>query len=298
MSIRSMTGFGRESLEIAGLGHTVEIRAVNHRFLDVKIRVPRAWTAIEPAIKAAVSARLQRGRIDVTLSTLGGDTAPANRVEINWPLAEAVRLAHAAIADKLGIPDACDTATLAAWPGVLVAGDAAVDAADAEQRLLAAVERAIDGLVEMRTREGEALAAILDAHLAAIEAHRAVLAREAPEQARAYEKRFEQRLREMLTAVGREVDEGRVLHEVGVFAEKTDVAEELARLGSHVEQARALLTGDPGDGIGRRLDFICQEMLREANTIGSKAQAIEMTRVVVDLKSELERLREQAQNVE
>lgn len=298
MTIRSMTGFGRESIEIAGLGHTIEIRAVNHRFLDIKIRVPRAWAATEPAIKTAISARLQRGRVDVTLSTLGGDQAPANRVEINWPLAEAVRWAHAALAEKLGVADACDTATLAAWPGLLVAGSAASDAVDGELRLLAALDRALDALVEMRSREGEALAMILTGHLVAIEDHRIALAKDAPEQARGWQRRFEQRLREMLDAVGREVDEGRVLHEVGVFAEKTDVAEELARLGSHVAQAHAMLADDPVEGVGRRLDFICQEMLREANTIGSKVQAVEMTRRVVDLKSELERLREQAQNVE
>lgn len=298
MSIRSMTGFGREALELSGLAHTIELRAVNHRFLDVKVRLPRAWAQSESAIKSRVAARLQRGRVDVTLSAIGGEQTPVRGVEINWPLAEAVRLAHATLAERLGVADGCDTATLTAWPGVLVPDTTTPDDPAAEARLLAALDAALDALVEMRAREGEALAEVLVGHLTTIDAHRADLAAHAPSQAKAWRGRFEGRLREMVEAAGVELDEGRVLHELAAFAEKTDVTEELARLRSHVEQARGLVEAGHPDGVGRRLDFICQEMLREANTVGSKVHAVEMTRRVVELKAELERLREQTANIE
>lgn len=299
MAIHSMTGFGRRAVDLGGVTHTVEVRAVNHRFLDIKVRLPRGLALHETALRLRVGERLERGRIDLTVTAAGGDAAPPRAVEINWPLADAVRAAHARLAEKLGVPDTCDTAAITAWPGVLV--PIATEDADAEGQaaaLLDAVDRALDDLLAMRRAEGATLAAVVDGHLAAIEAHRAALLADAPAQAEAWRARFEKRLAETLAAVGREVDEGRLLHEVAAFAEKTDVAEELARLDSHVAQARGLVAdGDP-EGVGRRLDFICQEMLRETNTVGSKVQAVEMTRRVVDLKAELERLREQIQNVE
>lgn len=295
MSIRSMTGFGRRTVDLSGIEHTIELRAVNHRFLDVRLRVPWALAMHEAALRARVAERLHRGRLDVTVTALGGDTPPARAVRVNWPLAEAVRAAHREMAAKLGVPDGCDTATLAGWPGVLAPASEGDDPDDPAP-LLAGLDGALDALIEMRAREGASLAAVVHGHLDAIETHRAALAREAPDQAAAWRARFEKRLHETLSAVGREVDQARVLHEVALFAEKTDVAEELARLASHIAQGRELLS--EGAAIGRRFDFICQEMLRETNTVGSKVQAVEMTRRVVELKGELERLREQIQNVE
>lgn len=296
MALRSMTGFGRRTIEFAGIEHTIELRAVNHRFLDVRLRLPRGLAPHESAVRTRIGERLERGRIDVTVTALGGDAAPAGAVRVNWPLAEAVRAAHAELAEKLDVPDACDSAIVAAWPGVLTAvADTEGESADAAP-LLAGLDAALDGLIAMRRIEGESMAAVIAGHLDAIEVQRAALEAEAPEQSAAWRARFEKRLLETLSAVGREVDEGRLLHEVAVFAEKTDIAEELARLSSHIEQARGLLGGD--EAVGRRLDFICQEMLRETNTVGSKVQAVAMTRRVVELKGELERLREQIQNVE
>lgn len=299
MSLRSMTGFGRQTIELGGIEHTVELRAVNHRFLDLRLKLPRGLAPHETALRGRIGERLHRGRVDVTISAVGGEAAPPRAVSINWPLAEAVRAAHAELAGKLGVPDACDSALVGGWPGVMTTvADAADDAVDAGP-LLDGLDAALDALVQMRRREGQNLAAVIEGLLGAIEAHAAALAVDAPGQAEAWQARFEKRLRETLAAVGREADEGRVLHEVAVFAEKTDIAEELARLDSHVAQARGLLEeGAAGEAVGRRLDFICQEMLRETNTVGSKVQAVAMTRRVVELKGELERLREQIQNVE
>ncbi len=296
MSLRSMTGFGRQTIDLGGIEHTVELRAVNHRFLDVRLKVPRALAPHETALRSRIAERLARGRIDVTVSAIGGDAAPPRAVRINWPLAEALRAAHAELAGKLGVPDTCDSAHVGAWPGVLsTVADPTDDDADPAP-LLAGLDAALDRLLEMRRREGDSLAAVIDGLLDAIDTHRVALAADAPGQSAAWQARFEKRLRETLAAVGREADEGRVLHEVAVFAEKTDIAEELARLASHIAQARELLAS--GEAVGRRLDFVCQELLREANTVGSKVQAVEMTRRVVELKGELERLREQIQNVE
>jgi len=299
MPIFSMTGFGRDTVELAGVTHVVELRAVNHRFLDLRMRLPRTLSSKEALIRGRVGARLTRGRIDLTISAIGTEGAPANGVRVNWPLARAVRDAHRELADRLGVPDDCDSTRVASWPGVLtpVAEDAGAGE-EIDPILEAALDRALDALVDMRAAEGLALADVLRAHLENIEDHRGAIEADAPAQARAWQARFEKRLKDTLANTGRDVDEGRLLHEVAVFAEKTDVAEELARLTSHLDQARLLVDEGADDGIGRRLDFMCQEMLRETNTIGSKVQAVELTRRVVDVKAELERLREQVQNVE
>jgi len=173
-----------------------------------------------------------------------------------------------------------------------------IEPEEVKTTLLAAVDHALDMVIAMRTEEGAALAETVEGHLAQIEAHRTALSTRAPRQAAAYRNRLETRIREMLKTVDLPADEGRILHEVAVFAEKTDVAEELARLAGHVAHVRTLVAGDTKEGVGRRLDFMCQELNRETNTVGSKAQDMAMTEVVVELKGELERLREQIQNVE
>ncbi len=298
MAIRSMTGFGRAAADLAGVRYAVEIRSVNHRFLDLKTRLPRELSSIEPLVRRRVAARVERGRVDVVVSAVGAGEGGLTDVVLDLPLARRVVEAHRELATALGLPDGLDTGRVGAWPGVLRTVSAELDGAEIEATLGPALDAAVEDLVAMRTVEGVALADTLVGHLDRLEGWRARLAARAPAQAKAYRARLEERLRAILADLDVELDAARVLHEVAVFAERTDVAEELARLDSHLAQARALLDGDAADGVGRRLDFLCQELLREANTVGSKVQDVELSAAVVELKGELERFREQIQNVE
>ncbi len=303
MSIRSMTGFGRASATIADVTYGVEVRAVNHRFLELRLRLPPGLGHLESSVRTLLGARCRRGRVDLNaVSSLEDEGSRATGVTVNLPLARSVLAAHQAIQADIGVTFRADTATIAGWPGVLVPVTRVAVDADVEARFLAAVEQAADGLVEMRGAEGEALQRELLRRLDAVDALRVRIEARAPEQTRAYRSRLEARMRELLAGLDIQTDQGRILHEVGIFAEKADVAEELTRLASHTAQARSWLgdgaaaAGD--DGIGRRLDFLCQELNREANTIGSKVQDLEVSERVIELKAELERLREQVQNVE
>jgi uncharacterized protein (TIGR00255 family) len=300
MSIQSMTGFGRAAASVGGFAYAVEIRAVNHRYLDIRVRLPRELAAAEAAVRTRVGARLLRGRIEVGVYEVTGEVEGTARVALDLGLARAVREAHRTLADTLELLDTADAATIAAHPGVLVPAVPSLTEEQVERDLGEALERAIDGAVDMRRREGGALATELARLLDRIMGFQAQLSTRAPQLSAAYQARLERRVRDLLTEAGADADPGRILHEVALFAEKSDVAEELARLASHVAQARALLTDKEAkpEPCGRRLDFLCQEMAREANTVGSKVQDLEMSRVALDLKVELERLREQVQNVE
>lgn len=293
-----MTGFGRAAVEVAGVAYSVEARSVNHRYLDIKTRLPRALAPTESVVRDRIGRHIARGRVDVVVTAVGGDQAGPSNVEVNLPLAQAVRDAYAQIADALDIPDQVDSSLVAAWPGVLQSVPADVETGALEATLGPALDAALGALVEMRSREGVALAADLGSRLDIVAHIAERVAERAPEQSRAYRERLLFRLRDLLGGLDLEVDEGRVVHEVASFAEKADIAEEVSRLRSHVDQARGLLAEPDDDAVGRRLDFLCQEMFREANTVASKVQDRGLSELAIDLKAELERLREQVQNVE
>ena len=298
MALRSMTGFGRAVTALAGTSFVVEIRSVNHRFLDFKTRLPKELGGMEAAVRAVVSERLSRGRIEVSVSTGTDEAKGTHRVVLDQVLAAEVHRAHETLAEALGVENGMRAVDVARVPGVLRVETSVVKADEVGAGLLAAVGEAVDMVVAMRDAEGAALTSTIEGHLEQIESLRAALSTRAPRQAAAYRSRLESRLREILKSMDVTSDEGRVLHEVAVFAEKTDVAEELARLKGHVAHVRTLMADLASEAVGRRLDFMCQELNREANTVGSKAQDMAMTEVVVELKGELERLREQIQNVE
>lgn len=292
MSIRSMTGFGRATLTVAGVAHTVEIRAVNHRYLDLKMRLPGHLAGLEADIRAQVRGALPRGRVDLYVTSSAGDAQVGAAVVLNPALADRLIAAGKAVVDKGALPLSADF--VLGWPGVLQTVPGALDAEALKAAVLPAVDAALAAVIEMRQIEGRALAADLRGHLAAMQAEHAALLAEAPSQVEQYQQRLQARINALLA--GREVDETRLLHEVAVFAERSDVAEELSRLNSHFEQFTAQL--DRAEPVGRRLDFLCQEMLREANTIASKVQDAGLSARAIELKARLEQLREQAQNVE
>jgi uncharacterized protein (TIGR00255 family) len=288
-----MTGFGRATAVVDGAPHIVEIKAVNHRHLDLKIRLPRSLGALEIEIGRRVRARLVRGRVEVNVLGGVGEGGVADDVTVDVALARRVVAAVRQLGAAVELPGP-SLEWLAQWPGVLVPSVRELDPAEQAGALMPAVDAALDALIVMRTNEGTALAAEVLALLDAIEVDRQVLVAAAPEQDRAYRERLNGRLAELLAAGV--LEPNRVMQEVALFAERTDVAEELARLQIHLGQARALLSSE--EAVGRRLDFLCQEMFREANTVGSKVQSAELTARVVDVKVRLEQFREQIQNVE
>lgn len=291
MSILSMTGFGRASFSLEGVAHVIEIRAVNHRYLDLKLRLPGHLAALEPALRKEVGAVLQRGRVDVNLSSAAGEAGIGEEIVVNTALARSL---HAALKGLEMAPPSADF--VLGWPGVVQSVPRALDAGDLAAAVTPALEAALAAVVTMRKAEGEALATDLRGHLAALEVERAALEVEAPRQVARYQERLRGRIDELLAGRDLVIDEARVLHEVAIFAERSDIAEELARLASHLGQFADQL--DRSAPVGRRLDFLCQEMLREANTIASKVQDAGLSARAIELKARLEQLREQAQNVE
>ncbi|MCA1825460.1 MAG: YicC/YloC family endoribonuclease [Myxococcales bacterium] len=291
--IRSMTGFGAGRGEAGGEALTVELRAVNGKFCEVKPRLPRELASLEPELVKAIKARISRGMIDVFVRR---DAAGARGLtpKTDLPLAAAYAKALRELKDELGLAGEPSVHDIAAMEGVLTLGEAAADAEKLAAALRAALHDALDALDQMRRREGEALAADLAARLSNIEAQARQVQQLAPLQIEAARDRLTARIAELTRGIP--LDPSRLAQEVALIADRTDVAEELTRLASHLAQARGLIGSDAP--AGRKLEFLVQEVNREINTIGSKSQHAGIAQLVVDLKAELERVREQVQNVE
>ena len=292
--IRSMTGFGSGRGSAGGETLTVELRSVNGKFCEVKPHLPRELSALELELSKPIKARLSRGVIDVTVRREVAGAVRGLQPRANLPLAASYAKALRELKDELGLsgePSVHDVATL---EGVLTLAEAPPDQASSRLALLAALPPALEALEEMRVREGEALGRDLLARLEAIEKGAASIRALVPLSVEAYRERLSARVQEL--GRGLLVDPARLAQEVAFFADRTDVAEELTRLASHLEQLRALVEGDAP--AGRKLEFLVQEVNREINTVGSKAQHAGIAQLVVDLKTELERVREQIQNVE
>ncbi|TMB30743.1 MAG: YicC family protein [Deltaproteobacteria bacterium] len=292
--IRSMTGFGAGRAEQGGEAVAVEVRSVNGKFCEVRARLPRELPGLEPTIAKAVKARIARGVVDVTVRREGAGALAGSVPQINLPLAAAYAKALREMQSELGLSGELGLSDLVALDGVVGLTERAPDTREAEAAALAAVEKAISALEEMRGREGESLARDLRARLDAIEAHAGAVRELSPKTVEAYRDRLAARVSEL--SRGTAADPARLAQEVAFFAERVDIAEELTRLQSHLSQMRALL--DAGGPVGRKLEFLVQELNREVNTVGSKSQNTAISARVVDLKAELERVREQIANVE
>jgi uncharacterized protein (TIGR00255 family) len=289
-----MTGFGRASFEAAGSTLAVELRCVNQRNLDLSVRLPRSLSGLEAELRRLLSQRFSRGKVELSVALAAG-AAPRAELEVD----RALVLRYLALARELsreaGVIDRVSVAELLAMPGVVRAVEAAAREEDAAAPLLEAVARAADGALAMRAAEGGALARELSARLATVNALVAELGGRAGEVQRAVRERLRVRAEQLRGETGL-LDEARLYQEVALAAERLDVAEELARLASHVEQFGAALASD--EPVGRKLDFLTQELAREANTLGAKAGDAPLAQRVVDLKAEIDRIREQVQNIE
>ncbi len=287
-----MTGFGAGRGSVNGEDVDVEVRSVNHKYCEVKVRLPRELAALEHEVARTVKDRLARGGVDVTVRRTPSGSLVAPRVDVG--LAESYARAFAELQARLGLPGSVTLADVIAAEGVIRLDERAVDLEIVGEALRRGVAAALGQLVAMRVREGEALARDLVSRLDELERTVARVAALAPQAVEQYRARLAERIAEL--SRGLPLDTGRLAQEVAVFADRTDVAEEITRLRSHVSQVRALLGGS--EPAGRKLDFLVQEMHREANTIGSKSQNAEIAGLVVSLKAEIERMREQVQNVE
>ncbi|HKA87446.1 MAG TPA: YicC/YloC family endoribonuclease [Haliangiales bacterium] len=279
-----MTGHGRGTAETDDRRVTVEVRAVNHRFLDLKLRVPLD-AEVERRAAEAVRRRVERGAVTVTVREEGPGT---RAVRLDLPLARGVHAALAELGRELGLDGEIPVSLVAAQPGVLALGEPA----EGDALFLAALDAALEAMVAMRLAEGEALARDLGARIDRLEA----LARDINRLAAGAPPALAARLRERLDRLGVDVPPERLAAEAALLADRADVTEELVRLASHLKQARDLVASEAPSG--RKLDFLVQEMGREVNTVGSKSPSADISRCVVDAKAELEKIREQVQNVE
>ncbi|MCL2810282.1 MAG: YicC family protein [Clostridia bacterium] len=287
-----MTGYGRKQNQQDGREMTVEVKTVNHRFLDIAFRMPRSLGFLEDPIRKVLSAQIRRGHVDVTINYRNTRT-DARTVSVDTALLSAYRNAFDSIHATVQTDTGLSVADYARLPDVLVVSEQEEDR-DAVIALLEETLRfACDEACAMRTREGEALRDDMLAKLSNIETAANQIAERAPLVVRAYQEKLQGRLAELLDTP---VDPQRLAQEVAIYADRCAIDEELVRLASHIEQMRAAFSGT--DGVGRRLDFLIQELNREINTIGSKASDLAITSRVVDVKGLIEKLREQAQNIE
>ena len=291
--IRSMTGYGRAEVLIDGRNILVEIRSVNHRFFEFSSRVPRSYGFLENRLKNYLQGKLSRGKVDVNVSiqTVEGTNAS---VQVNRELAASYVQALRALQEPLGLKDDLSLSAVARFSDIFAVSKEPEDEEKVWADVQQALEQAADRFVQMREAEGakmkEDLAGRLNFILAAVEK----VEERSPKTVEEYRARLYRKISEVLSSA--QVDEQRILTEAAIFAEKIAVAEETVRLRSHVDQVRAIMEQE--GPVGRKLDFLIQEFNRETNTIGSKAQDIEIARIVVDMKSEIEKIREQIQNIE
>jgi len=295
--IHSMTGFGNARFRVGDFTFELEVRSVNHRHFDARIRLPRLLTNLEPDVRARLSACLARGKVDLSVIAPEGG-APAPRLEVDLAAAREYLAAARALAESDGVAGELDAASLLSLPGVSRFVEPELADGLLRERTLAAVDEALTALFAMRASEGAALARDLRARLERVGALAGEVEQRSGLVQDAARERLRKRARQLEADTGL-LDEARLHQEIAIAAERMDVTEEIVRLRSHVDQFRQLLdAAGPGKPIGRQLEFLLQELAREANTIGSKGSDAPIAHWVVELKTELERLREQVQNVE
>ena len=291
--IKSMTGYGRSVQTVNGREFTVEIRSVNNRYLDCTVKLPKALTFAEDAVKQAVKQAVSRGKVDVFIS-VRSETEADVQVTLNKPVLEGYLAAMRQMVSDYGVKDDISVSALSRMSDVFVVDKPKADEDQLKADLLSVVEKALEAYDAMRVAEGLALENDLRSRAATILELVAQVEELNPKTVSDYRKRLEEKMREVLE--NKSIDESRILTEAAIFADKVAVDEETVRLRSHLEQMDEMLSGN--GGIGRKLDFLLQEMNREANTTGSKCSDVKVARIVVDIKAELEKIREQTQNIE
>ena len=290
---RSMTGFGRAQRDTENLFVSVELKSVNHRYFELYSRVPRAYGFLDEKIKSYLQNRVARGKIEcnVVIETADSDYA---QVRVNHSLAEAYITALNELEEKYNIKNDVSVTSLSRFPDVLSVHKSEADEDAIWEAVKEVLETATDNFVAMREREGEKLREDICSRADTILEKVAFVEARSPETVKEYNEKMKQRIRELIEDTT--VDEQRLLQEAAIFADKVAVDEETVRLRSHIEQLKAMF--DENEAIGKKMDFLVQEINLEANTIGSKAADFEIGKTVVEIKAEVEKIREQVQNIE
>jgi uncharacterized protein (TIGR00255 family) len=294
MTLKSMTGFGRGESAGKNRQWTVEVRCVNNRFLDPKIKLPRDYAPFEEKIRKMIGDFHQRGRVDLNIS-VNGDFSDLVNIRVDRELASAYKSSLESMGQDLGIECKLDAVTLAAYPEVIVREQKQEDLGTIQPYVEEAVTRALENCLQMREQEGRVLKEDLQGRLRHFTEICTAVEKRIPDILKDRQKSLQERLDKLLDTTG--IDPMRLAQEVAILADKTDVTEELVRIKSHVNQFEEII-GSSNEAVGRTLDFLIQEFLREVNTIASKINDADTAHKTVELKSELEKMREQVQNIE
>ena len=291
--IKSMTGFGRAQETVDGMTVTVELKSVNHRYFEFTAKVPRTYGFLEEKLKSFLNARVSRGKMECYVSIENLEESDME-VVVNPSLAKGYVDALRTLSETFGLKEDYSAISIAKFPDVLTLRKAPADEEKIWNAVQKVTELAVECLVTLRETEGEKLRADILSKADTILEHVAFVESRSPQTVREYHEKLRQRMEELLENT--QVDEQRLLTEAAIFADKVAVDEETVRLRSHISQLREFLNAD--EPIGRKLDFLVQEMNRESNTIGSKAQDVEIAKRVIAIKAEVEKIREQVQNIE
>ena len=291
--IRSMTGYGKGSLNIEEREYHVEIKSVNHRYLDINIKMPRTLSYLEETVKKEISEKIKRGKIDVFV-TFENNSQEGRNIKINKELAKIYINQLKELAQEENIASNIEVIDIAKFPDILTIKTDEEDE-KIKNEIIQATKEATDKIVEMKSIEGQKIAQDLLARIEKIENKIEEISKKSTGLIEEYVVKLEKRIKEILQT--EEIDKTRLAQEVVIYADKCSIEEEITRLKSHIYQFKNLIT-DNNETIGKKLDFIIQEMNRETNTIGSKANNLEITNGVIDIKTELEDIREQIQNIE
>lgn len=291
--IKSMTGFGRGREVLNGRDITVEIRSVNHRYYEFSARIPRSLSFAEDKLRALLAGKIGRGKVEVSVY-ITNTTANDEQITVNKQVLSDYVTALRSVQDEFSLMDDLALSHVLRMPDALTVVKTQTDEEQLWADVSAVAQQALERFITMREAEGVKMRDDFLARLKTIEEWVGIIEERSPRLVEEYRTRLFERMKEVLE--GKQVDEGRILLEAAIYSEKTAVDEETVRLRSHIAQFRTML--ESGEPVGRKLDFLVQEMNRETNTIGSKVQDLEVTHIVVDQKSEIEKIREQVQNIE
>ncbi len=292
--IRSMTGYGKQSLNVDGREYQIEIKSVNHRYLDINIKMPKTLSYLEETVKKEISEKIKRGKVDVFI-TYENNSKEGRNITINKELAKLYIEQLKELAEEEKISSNIEVMEIAKFPDILTI-KADEEDEKIKQEITQVTTEATNKIVEMKAIEGEKIAQDLLQRISKIENKIMEISSKSTGLIEEYVVKLEKRIQEILKT--EEIDKSRIAQEVVIYADKCSIQEEITRLKSHIYQFRNLITSNQNEAIGKKLDFIIQEMNRETNTIGSKANNLEITNGVIDIKTEIEDIREQIQNIE
>ncbi len=293
--IKSMTGYGRAEAIINDKKVSIEIKSLNHRFLEIFVRLPGVFSPLEPEVKRKITDRFARGRIEVSIRRDSDQSANAEgRLELNMPLIRNYFGMLSSLKQEFQLKDEITLGLLLGIKDAVMVAEAEIDLAQVWERLQVILEDAMYSLENMRAQEGEIIGKDLQDRLGLLDSFLKRIKNKAPQVVAEYQKRLSERVQELMGNFP--VDDARLAQEVAIMAERCDITEEIVRFQSHLIQMDSIMRSN--EAVGRKIDFLLQEMNREANTIGSKSPDAEISQIVVDIKTELSRLREQVQNIE